>query len=173
MVAPVSTAMPTKFDLLTLNVEHTVKTKVMALRQLLQWSGYPAVVLLQETGVPPPRFVFHCLYRNTFTTVASSFAGATILVRRDSHLHIGYFVHHPEDTAIVLELVYKGVLMQIVNVHMSAKGTAKEYRPLLHWLHAHVAPNSQLVLMGGELPVQPGVVCGLCVCQHQDHPSIV
>ena len=49
----------------------------------------------------------------------------------------------------MLELVYKGVPMQVVNVHMSAKGTAKEYRPLLHWLHAHVAPNSRLVLMGG------------------------
>ena len=34
------------FDSLTLRVEHTVKTKVVALRQLLQWSGHPAVVLL-------------------------------------------------------------------------------------------------------------------------------
>ena len=43
---PVSVAMPAGFDLLTPNVEHTVKTKVMALRQLLQWSEHPAVVLL-------------------------------------------------------------------------------------------------------------------------------
>ena len=33
---PVSVAIPAGFDLLTLDVEHTVKTKVMALRQLLQ-----------------------------------------------------------------------------------------------------------------------------------------
>ena len=35
LVAPVSVAMPARFDLLTLNVEDTIKTKVMALRQLI------------------------------------------------------------------------------------------------------------------------------------------
>ena len=141
---------------LTLNVEHTVKTKVLALRQLLQWSEYPAVVLLQDTGILPPRFVFHCLYWHTFTVVSSSSAGVAILVRRDSQLHIGDFVHHPEGRAIVLELVYKGTPVQVVNLYMSAKGTAKEYHPLLQWLRAHVAPDSQLVLMGGDFQCNPG-----------------
>ena len=67
------------FDFVALNVEHTIKTKIVALRQLLQWSGYPAVVLLQEVGVPP---------------------------------------------------------------------TSKEYCPLLQWPRAHVAPGSQMVLLG-------------------------
>ena len=58
LVAPVPTPMPAGFDLLTLNVEHTVKTKVIGLRHLLQWARYPAVVLLQETGIPTPRFFF-------------------------------------------------------------------------------------------------------------------
>ena len=152
----VSVAMPTGFDLLTLNVEHTVKTKVMALRQLLQWSEYPAVVLLQETGILPPRFVFHCLCCHTFTVVSSSSAGVAILFRRDSQLHIGDFVHHLEGRAIVLELVPKGTPVQVVNAYMSAEGTAKEYRPLLQWLRAHVAPDSQLVLMGGDFQCNPG-----------------
>ena len=39
---------------------------------------------------------------------------------------------------------------------MSAKGMAKEYRPLLHWLRANVAPHSQLVLMGGNFQCNPG-----------------
>ena len=43
---PVSVAMPRGFDLLKLNVEHEVTTKRMALRQLQQWSGCPAMVLL-------------------------------------------------------------------------------------------------------------------------------
>ena len=124
---PVSVAMPAGSDLLTLNVEHTVTTKVMALRQLIQWSGYPAVVLLQETGVLPPPLVFHCVYWHTFTVVTSSFAGVTILVRHNSQLHIGDLVHHPEGKAIVLELVYKGTPVQVFNVYMSAKGTSKEY----------------------------------------------
>ena len=64
--------------------------------------------------------------------VTSSSTGVTILVCRDSQLHIGDFVHHPKGRAIVLELVYKGIPIQVVNVYMSAKGTAKEYRPLLH-----------------------------------------
>ena len=93
--------MPAGFDLLTLNVEHTVKTKVFTLRQLLQWAQYPAVVLVQETGVLPPRFVFHRLYWHTFAEVASSSAGVAILVRCDSHLHIGDFIHHPEGRAVV------------------------------------------------------------------------
>ena len=33
-----SVEMPAGFDLLILHVEHTVKTKLVALRQLLQWS---------------------------------------------------------------------------------------------------------------------------------------
>ena len=45
------------FYLLALNVTHTVNTKVMPLWQLLQWSAFPSVVFLQETGVLPPRFV--------------------------------------------------------------------------------------------------------------------
>ena len=52
-------------------------------------------------------------------------------------------MHHPEGTAIVLELVYKGTPVPVVNVYMSANGTTKEYRPLLQWLRAHVAPDSR------------------------------
>ena len=78
--APVLVAMPAGFDLLTLNVEHTFKTKVMALRQLLQWSRYPAMVLFQETGILPPPFRVSL----PFTIVSSSPAGVAILVRRDS-----------------------------------------------------------------------------------------
>ena len=75
--------------------------------------------------------MFHCMYWHTFTVVSSSSAGVAILVRRDSQLHIGDCEHHPEGRAIVLELVYKGTPVQVVNVYMSAKGTAKEYCPLL------------------------------------------
>ena len=96
------------------------------------------------------------MYWHTFKVVASSSADVTILVRRDSQLHIGAFVHHPEGRAIVLELVYKGMPMQVVKVYMSAKGTAKEYRPLLHWLRAHVYQDSRLVLMGGDFQCNPG-----------------
>ena len=171
--SPVLAAMPAGFDLLTLNVENTINPKVVALRQLLQWAAYPAVVLLQETQTLPPRFGFHCLYWHTFTNVTSSSAGVAIPVRRDSHLHIGDFMHHPKGRAIVLELVYKDVPIQVVNVYMSAKGTSKEYCPLLHWVRAHVAPDSQWVLIGGGFRVQPGVVGGLCACQHRDRPGIV
>ena len=149
-------SMPAGFDLLTLNVEHTVKTKVMALRQLLPWSGDPAVVFLQETGVSPPRFVFHCLYWHTYTVVSSSSAGVAILVSWDSQLQMGGFTHHPDGRATVLELTYRETPMQVVNVYMSAKGTAKEYHPLLQWLRAHVAPDSKLVLMGGDFQCNPG-----------------
>ena len=39
--SPVPAAMTAGFDLLTLNVEHIIKTKVTAFRQLLQWAEYP------------------------------------------------------------------------------------------------------------------------------------
>ena len=42
----------------------------------------------------------------------------------------------------MLDLVYKGPPVEVVNVYVSAKGTAKETRPLLQWLRAHVAPDS-------------------------------
>ena len=71
-------------------------------------------------------------------------------------LHIGDFVHHPDGRAIVLELVYKGTPVQVVNIYMSAEGTAKEYCPLLQWLRTHGAPDSQLVLMGGDFQCNPG-----------------
>ena len=158
----VSADMAAVFDLLTLNVEHTVKTIVVALRQLLEWAEYRAVVPLQETGVLPPRFVFHCLYLHTFTKVALSSAGVSVLVCCDSHLHVGDFKHHPEGRAIVVELVCKGVSMQVVNVYMSTKGTAKEYRPLPHWLRAHVAPDSELFSVGGHFQCIPGWSAG-CV----------
>ena len=143
------------FDLLTLNVEHTVKTKIVALRQLLQWSGYPAVVLLQEIGTPPP-VIFHCLYWHTFAAVSSSSAGVAILVRPDSQLRIGDFTHHLDGRAIVLELAYRDTPVQVFNAYPSAKGTAKEYRPLLQWPCAHVAPDPRLVFLGGDFQCNPG-----------------
>ena len=60
--SPVPAAMLAGFDLLTLNVEHNVKTKVVAFRQLLHWVQYRAGFVLEKTGALPPRFVFHCLY---------------------------------------------------------------------------------------------------------------
>ena len=117
---------PADFDLLTLNVEHTIKTKVVALRQLLQWSGYPAVLLLQEVGALPAPFVFHCLYWHTFAVVSSSSVSVAILVRRDSQLHIGDFTHHLKGRAIVLEITHRDTPIQVVNAYLSAKGTGKE-----------------------------------------------
>ena len=96
------------FDLLTLNVEHTVKQTVVVLRGLLQASGYPAVVLLQERGLLPSRLALHYLCWHTFRVVSSSSTGVGILVRRDSQPHIGDSIHHPEGKPIVLELVYRG-----------------------------------------------------------------
>ena len=117
------------FDLLTLNIEDTVKTKVVALRELLQGSGDPAVVLLYKVGVLPSRFVFHCLYWRTYMSVSSSSAVVAVLVRRDSQLHIRDFAHHLEGRAIMLKAPYRGTPTQIVNVYMSAKGTDKAYQP--------------------------------------------
>ena len=147
---------PAGFDLLTLNVERTVKTKVVALRRLLQWSGYPAVLLLQEGGALPPRFMFHCLYWHTFTVVSSSPAGVALLVHPDLQLCIGDFTQHPDDRANVLELTYQDTFIQVVNASVSAKGTAKEKRPLLQWLRAHLAPDSRLVLLGGDFQCNRG-----------------
>ena len=98
----------------------------------------------------PPQFMFHCLYWHIFTVVSSSSAGVAVLVRRDSQLHVGDFVHHPEGRAIVLGLVCKGTPYKVVNVYMATEGAAKEFSPLLQWLRAHVVPDSQLVLMGGD-----------------------
>ena len=50
----------------------------------------------------------------------------------------------------MIKVNYRGTRVQIVNVYMSTKGTSKEYRLLLQWLHAHVAPDSRLVLVGGD-----------------------
>ena len=86
--------------------------KVAALRQLLQWSGYPVVVLLQEVGILPSRFTFYCLCWHTFTSVTSLLAGVPVLVRRDSNLYIGDFTHHPEGRAIVLKDTYRNAPTQ-------------------------------------------------------------
>ena len=83
--------------------------------------------------------------------------GVAILVRRDLQLHIGDFTHHPEGRAMVLALTYRDTPIQVVkNADLLAKGTTKEYRPLLQWLRAHVAPDSRLVLLGGDFQCNPG-----------------
>ena len=154
--AAASMSIRASFDLLTLNVEHTVKTKAMEPRQLLQWSGYRAVVFLQETRLLLPRFVVHCLYWHTDTVVSSSSAGVAIPVPRDTQLQMGGFTHHPNGRDIVLEYTYMEIPVQVVIVYMSAKGTAKEYRPMLQWLCTHVFPDSKLVLMGADFQCNPG-----------------
>ena len=40
--------------------------------------------------------------------------------------------------------------IQVVNAYLSAKCTAKEYRPLLQWMRAHVTLDSCLVLPAGD-----------------------
>ena len=98
----------------------------------------------------PSRFMSHYLYWHTYRTVSCSLAGVAMLVRHDSQLHIGDYTHYPEGRAIVLRVIYRDKPIQIVNVHMSAKGTAKEYPPLLKWPRAHMAPTSRMVLLGGD-----------------------
>ena len=63
---------------------------------------------------------------------------------------MGGFTHHSDGRAIVLELNYREIPMQAVNVYMSAKGPAKEYRPFLQWPRPHVACDSKIVLMGAD-----------------------
>ena len=117
----------TGFDLLTLIVEHMIKTKVVTTRQLLEWSGYPAVVLLPEVGVLPSRSAFHRLYWHTFTARSSSSAGVAVLVGHDSRLHIEDFTHHLEGRAIVLEVTYCYTPIHVVNAYLSTKGTARDF----------------------------------------------
>ena len=111
--------------------------------------------------------MFHCLCWHTFTVVSSSSAGVAILVCRGSQLRVGDFTHHPDGTAIVLELAYRDTPVHVVNAYLSAKGTAKEYRRLLHWLRAHVAPDSRLVLLGRDFPSNPGSSAD-CVSIHTE-----
>ena len=114
------------------------------------------MVFLQEIGTLLSRFMFHCLYWHTFTVVFSLSAGVAILVRGDSQLRVGDFTHHLDGRAIVLELAYRDTPVQVVNAYLSAKGTTKEYRPVLQWLRAHVALDSRLVLLGGDFQCNPG-----------------
>ena len=99
--------------------------------------------------------MFHCLYWHTLTMVSSSSAGVAIPVRRDSQWRVGDFTHHPDGRAIVFELTYRDTPIQVVNAYLSAKGTAKEYRPLLQCLRAHGTPDSRLVLLGGDFQCNP------------------
>ena len=83
------------------------------------------MVLLREVGVQPKHCIFHCLYWHKQKPVSTSAAGVAVSLRRDSQLQIGDVTYHLDGREIVLEVIYRGTPIQIANVYMFAKGTAK------------------------------------------------
>ena len=116
----------------------------------------------------PGRFVFHCLYNHTYTSVSSSSAGVAVLVRRDSELHIGDFTHHLDGRAIVLEVTYYSTPVQIVK-HVRQRDGEKI------WAIATVATRTcrskfATGAAGRRLLVQSRVVSSLCICPYRGCP---
>ena len=155
-VPGISISLAFAFDLLTLNVEHTVKTKVLGLHR--QWCCFRRWVFGLRI------LFFHCLYWHTHTHTSIYVVGrighlsAPLLPIADGGFYAppGWHNHHTGNHL-------SGI------AHTNSKCVHVWYRarqrniPLLPWLRARFAPDSRLVLLGGNFQAMRGDLTIVCL----------
>ena len=95
-----ATSPTSALQVLYLNTQVSVQSKIRALHVVIKQTGYPAALMLQEIGKMPEDFIFHPLYANFYKSPNRNSAGACILVRRtqqivvlEVHLEPNYRAH--------------------------------------------------------------------------------
>ena len=157
-------------DIVTLNVEMSLRPKLRALDVLIREYQYPLTLHVQEAG---PLIVqrVHPLY-HTIKAPARVAGGCATLHYRAPDLTVTSHSAHPSGRALVSHFTVAGVAHCHANVYFPADGDLDTLQEVLDWVYPYLllTPARVVVLTGDlnancrwvpHLPVSPAPLCDL------------
>ena len=168
--APPPDRPPSRPDIVTLNVQMSLRPKLRALDVLIREYPYPLTLHVQEAG---PLIVqrVHPLY-HTIQTPAKVAGGCATLLYRAPDLTVTSHSAHPSGRALVTHFTVAGVTHCHANVYFPADGDLDTLQEIVDWVYPYLllTPATVDVLAGDlnancrwvpHLPVSPAPLCDL------------
>ena len=106
----------TGLQVLCLNTQVSVQSKIRALHAILKQTGFLAALMLHEVGKIPDDFVFHPLYASFCKSPNRNSAGACILMRRTQQIVVLEVHFEPNYRAVVVRATISLKKVQMINV---------------------------------------------------------
>ena len=157
-------------DVMTLNVQMSLRPKLRALDVLVRECQYPLALHVQEAG---PLIIqrVHPLY-HTIQAQARVAGGCATLLYRTPDLVVTSHSAHPSGRALVTHFTMAGVTHCHANVYLPADGNLDTLQEILDWVYPYLllTPARVVVLTGdlnancrwvSHLPVSPASLCDL------------
>ena len=157
-------------DMMTLNVQMSLRPKLRALDVLVCECQYPLTLHVQEAG---PLIIqrVHPLY-HAIQAPARVAGGCATLLYRTPDLVVTSHSAHPSGRALVTHFTMAGVTHCHANVYLPADGNLDTLQEILDWVYPYLllTPARVVVLTGdlnancrwvSHLPVSPASLCDL------------
>ena len=157
-------------DIVTLNVQMSLRPKLRALDVLIREYQYPLTLHVQEAGPPVVQQV-HPLY-HTIQAPAKVAGGCATLLYRAPDLTVTGHNAHPSGRALITHFTMACVAHCHANVYFPADGDLDMLQDVLDWVYPYLlhTPARVVVLTGDlnanchwvpHLPVSPAPLCDL------------
>ena len=167
---PLSNRASPRPDIMTLNVQMSLRPKLRALDVLVRECQYLLTLHLQEAG---PLIVqrVHPLY-HTIQAPAKVAGGCATLLYRTPDLAVTSHSAHPSGRALITHFTMAGVAHCHANVYFPADGDLDTLQEILDWVYPYLllTPARVVVLTGAlnanchrvsHLPISPASLCDL------------
>ena len=157
-------------DVMTLNVQMSLRPKLRALDVLVRECQYPLTLHVQEAG---PLIIqrVHPLY-HTIQAPARVAGGCATLLYKTPDLAVTSHSAHPSGRALVTHFTMAGVTHCHANVYFPADGNLDTLQEILDWVYPYLLLTpARVVVLTGDLnanwrwvshrPVSPASLCDL------------
>ena len=137
-------------DIVTLNVQMSLRPKLRALDVLIREYQYPLTLHVQEAS---PLIVqrVHPLY-HTIQAPARVAGGCATLLYRAPYLTVSSHSAHPSGRALVTHFTVAGVAHCHANVYFPADGDLDTLREILDWVYPYLLlTRARVVVLTGDL----------------------
>ena len=133
-------------QVLCLNTQVSLQSKVRALHAVIKQSGYPAALMPQEIS----EIIFPPLYASYYKSPNRNSIGASILVRRTQQIVILEVHFEPNYRAVAVRATLSSEKVQPINVYLKCGGEPRELRVTLEWIAPYL-----LDIYGGNFQANP------------------
>ena len=143
----------------TLNVQHTVTSKLAPLRHFIEFHEFRELLCLQEIGTTSATFRFHPLYEPFFSVGVRKCPCVAILICRVAGFSYVKSEVRSNGCCVAVWLSMYDTSFLVIGLYLHASGQYEDYEPLLSWAQALVisSPGTWCVVLA-DLNRNPGWV---------------
>ena len=132
----------------TLNVQHTVTSKLAPLRHCIEFHEFPELLRLLEIGTTSSTFRFHSLYEAFFYVSVRKSPGVAVLIRRVASFSYVKSETRSDGHGVAVWFSMHNTSFLTIVLHLHASGQYEDCEALLSWPHALIisSPGTWCVL---------------------------